>query len=178
MIIGNVVRLRKLTLGDAQFTFDIRSDPDMNRYFPKLASRTVAHQLEWIKKQLQKDDDYFFIIEDLKGKKLGTMGVYNIDPSRLEGEFGRFVSYGNPLQNLESCLLIYDFAFDTLFLETVNLFVMHGNEKVKSFHEKMGATPACDAFERGGHTYYGLTMARDHYKKVKPGHLKLMEKCL
>lgn len=133
---GKTVNLRSVNLEDAEFTLNIRNDPALTRFIPKI-SVSIQEQLQWIKNQREKKGDYFFLIIDKSENKLGTMSIYNICGNKAES--GRFISQGNSLQNMEALLLIYDFAFYQLDLELLYFEVYKQNKAVVNMWKRLGS---------------------------------------
>lgn len=127
IIEGKYVNLRSVLEDDIQFTYDIRKDPQFNGYVGCLAENLEA-QRKYIISQMDKEGDYYFVIENKKGERIGLIGIYDIHGK--VGEEGRTVSYGSPLENIEATLLLEGFARDVLGLEIISISVYADNKKI------------------------------------------------
>jgi len=136
-IIGKYSKLRSVKTEDAEFILSLRLDDSLNKYINKVDD-DIKKQEEWISLQQQREGDYYFLILDLNNKPLGTISLYNIKEN--DAEFGRWVSKGNMILNIESVLLIHKFAFEYCDLDLVYTNTMVENKKVVNFHKRFGAT--------------------------------------
>ena len=135
-VYGKYICLKAVSEEDAEFTAKLRADDNLNKHIHKVDT-TIDGQKKYINAQRNKDNDYYFIIWSLSGEALGTIALYNIKSG--SGELGRWVSYGNALQNLESIILIHDIAFDILKLKTVFTCTNITNDRVISFWNRFGS---------------------------------------
>lgn len=133
---GKYVDLKSCTEEDAEFTRTLRQDPRYKDCFPTL-NNTLEQQREWIRNQRKKTDDYFFVVWDKKGNRIGTISIYNICEGQAEG--GRIICIGNPIETIEMQLLQSRFAFYYLNLKMVYGYVFADNKKALRFNQSMGA---------------------------------------
>ena len=138
IIKGKTVQLRSLEEKDAEITFKMRNDSEKNKYLNSPPA-SVEAQKEYIAKQRQKPDDYYFLIEDLDGNPIGMKGFSDYKPAKHTIESGRFMGFGNQIQNLEALLLSIDFAFDILGCERIIMTVIENNKNMYSIQQKIGA---------------------------------------
>lgn len=122
-IVGRFVDLRSITLDDAEFSHAIRTDKRNRDTVGQLAS-SIQDQILYIKKQMDLPGDYYFVVTNKKGKKIGLTGVYDIHDD--VGEIGREVNVGEPTEIMESNLLLRDFCKNVLKLSKVS-FVIYAN---------------------------------------------------
>ena len=137
IIKGKTVLLRSIEESDAEETFKLRNDPDKSKFVNK-SSGTIEGQRTFIIQQRQKPNDYLFVIEDLFGKTIGMKGVYNYDPELKTVETGRFMSYGTPVQNTEALLISFDFAFNILKCNEINMSALEKNTIMRSMQDNFG----------------------------------------
>lgn len=108
---GDLVRIRSVTLDDAEFTLKIRQNKELTKYIPYL-DITLEQQKAWIEKQIKTDGDYFFIVEYKDtGIPFATKGLveYNKEKKYIEGV--RNISLEkNPAYNFEADILLYKIA--------------------------------------------------------------------
>lgn len=134
---GRFVRLRCAEEGDVAFTLAIRNDPELTKILPKI-SNTEQEQRDWINKQRALEDSCFMVFENLEGKPLGTIGFYHVDFNRGVCEFGRQISYGSPVENVEAMIILYDYLFSVYKMKKV---VSHGqlkNTHVRNLAQRFG----------------------------------------
>jgi RimJ/RimL family protein N-acetyltransferase len=134
---GFGVRLRPVCLGDALFISTIRRLPHTLGNVGDTSCK-LQDQEDWIRSYLNKEGDYYFIIENSVGEAVGTVGIYSVQG--MEGEWGRWIVYPcwQPAA-LGSALLLHQIAFDHLKLIKLTSCVVSTNEKVLSFHKRFGA---------------------------------------
>ena len=133
---GKAVNLRPINLSDAEFIVKLRTNKKLNRY---IHNETINKniQITWIKKYLERDNDYYFIIERVKDENsVGLISIYNIKNNCAE--WGRWLlSDGNNFA-IESVQLIYKIAFELLELDYVYCRTVAANRSVVSFHNSCG----------------------------------------
>lgn len=134
---GRYINLLPATVEDAVFTRNIRMDSRFSKYFPKMEN-TVEDQINWIKKQREKTGDYFFVVWDKKGNRIGTIGLYNYDGETCEA--GRLAIDGNAFQSIEAQILSFDYAFNTLGVKTTTSYIFKDNERALRFSKTFGGT--------------------------------------
>ena len=135
------IRLRFVEETDAQFILKLRLDEQYNQFLSAV-SPDLQSQKDWIRKY--KNDEkaksqFYFIIERLDGTPCGTVRVYDLKEDSfcwgswiLNEDKTRYAA-------LESAFLVYKFGFEVLGFKKSHFDVMKGNERVISFHKKMGA---------------------------------------
>ncbi len=139
-ISGYSYLLRPAEIEDAGFIVDVRAGhSERNRYIHAV-SRDVSLQEDWMKKYYERDNDYYFVIENmLTGKPEGLVGIYDIDQQKKIAEWGRWIILPESLAAVESAYLMYRVAFEILGLESVYSRTVKDNVAVVSFHDSFGA---------------------------------------
>lgn len=165
IIEGRYCNLRSVELEDAEFTLAMRKDPSLTAYLPKL-DITVEQQREWIRKQQVDPTDYFFVAMDKNGNRIGVMGIYNVKNG--EGETGRLVMKGNPLQAIESHMLCIDLAFYVLELKGIHSYIVAENDGAIRFAKIFGATISEPSFNEVGENVVYVKSTLDTYMKARP----------
>ncbi|WP_010224129.1 GNAT family N-acetyltransferase [Pseudomonas donghuensis] len=165
---AKTVRMRLVEEQDAEFILSLRLDTELNRYLSSVQP-SVKDQVEWIKKYKADEQNglqYYFIIERLDGVRCGTVRVYDIlDDSFCWGswilnkEKTRFAA-------LESAFLVYQFGFQNLGFEKSHFEVVKGNDRVVSFHKKMGAVQVS---EDDTNYYFEISRSVVEAKKLSLG---------
>lgn len=135
------VRLRFVEETDAEFILTLRLDEKYNQFLSAV-SPDLQSQKDWINKYKEDEkakNQFYFIIERLDGTPCGTVRVYDLKEESfcwgswiLNEDKTRYAA-------LESAFLVYKFGFEVLGYNKSHFDVMKGNEKVISFHKKMGA---------------------------------------
>lgn len=136
LIEGYSFRLKPITLNDAQFIIDVRlEDPERNKYIHKISSDIYLQQ-QWINKYLNKDLDYYYVIENIfTGEREGLISLYNFNND--SAEWGRWVIRKGSSAAVESVALIYKVAFDVLGLKSIFCRTLSDNKAVVSFHDSI-----------------------------------------
>jgi len=139
---SKTVKLRLVEESDAEFIVGLRIDEKYNKHLSAVTG-DVEVQINWIRRYKEDEankQQLYFIIERLDGVRCGTVRVYDF--------FGDSFCWGSWILNeektryaaIESAFLVYKFAFEELGFQKCHFDVRKGNERVISFHEKMGAT--------------------------------------
>lgn len=140
-LVSKTIKMRFVEESDAEFILKLRLDKRYNQFLSSV-SADVQAQKDWIR--LYKADEaskkqFYFIIERLDGTPCGTVRVYDLKPDSfcwgswiLSEDKTRFAA-------VESAFLVYQFGFDELGYRKCHFDVRKGNERVISFHTKMGA---------------------------------------
>jgi RimJ/RimL family protein N-acetyltransferase len=141
-ISANSYRLRPVTIDDAQNIIDIRlQDVERNRYIHKISNDLTA-QVNWLNAYLERDNDYYFIIENIFTENAeGLISIYDIDDKKAE--WGRWVLKKGSMASVESVYLILKVAFEKLGLEEVYSRTMEKNTSVVAFHDSIGQKYRC-----------------------------------
>ena len=170
---GVRVTLRCAEEGDAEFTRMIRRDPQLTKYIPVIQG-TLEDQICWLRKQREKKDDYFFVIEEHSGKSIGTVSCYDIDTESAVCEVGRYISYGNSMENVEAVLLLLDFVFGDLRMKSVILNNDERNHGIIGFWKKMGAS-FTESIPMGSWTAAQYRLTAEAYEMKRPGVMRLIK---
>jgi len=132
-------RLRPVTVADAGFIVRVRSQ-DRAKGNIHVTNVSIADQEAWIRNYLERDNEYYWIIEDMYGSPFGTAGLYNYNADVLEAEGGRWVMFPKfPFSVAAPDLLLKKWVFEGLKLKRLIFHVVATNRKVLHFHELMGA---------------------------------------
>ena len=163
MIEGKSVTLRPITVDDAEFILDLRQREDIACFFLNRIDITVEQEREWIRKS-KVSGDYNFAICDKMGESIGLIALCNVEAQCAES--GRFMSLGNAVQNIEACMLLYDFAFEKIGVNAIENVVVSHNGKVKGMHEKFGFVFNEKTEKCGVSVYHGI-LKRNAYIKQR-----------
>lgn len=146
------IRLRPITMDDADFIHKLRRSPELSRYIGEIDPRLSVHR-SWLEQYLQSDDDYYFCIELLSGKRVGTISIYNITGGK--GNWGRWIISPSVPAAAASVWLIFHVAFDILGLSEVYSNTVIDNASVVSFHDNCGFVRT--GIERNGLAIRGVS---------------------
>ena len=131
--------MRPVTLADAEFIVKLRNQPDVARGINP-TSVNVERQRDWIRAYLARENEFYWIIEDLNGRPIGTEGYYNYSQQRNEIESGRWVMMKDVHINVvASRIQFFDFAFDVIGVDNIYFDIVESNKSVVLFQEICGS---------------------------------------
>ncbi len=168
-VLGKSIFFREVTVDDAGFIVELRTDPEKNKYISATSS-DIDKQKEFIANYLKSQTEYYFVICDWNRRSLGTIRIYDV----RENSFcwGSWILSKVAPNNaaIESALLIYDFAFFSLHYKKSHFDVRKENVKVVDFHKRFGALIVGEDdlnyyFEYDRETYLNL---RPKYQRYLP----------
>jgi RimJ/RimL family protein N-acetyltransferase len=171
---GHAFALRPVEIADAGFILNLRQDPQLARYIHPVSPR-LSDQEQWIRDYLEREHDYYFIIERLStAAPEGTVGLYDVNPTRGEAEWGRWILRRGSGAALESSILIYRFAFDLLGLDLVYCRTVADNARVVSFHSSFGLMTVPDGVRSVTlgdvtHDVVEQRLTADRWRQLCPG---------
>lgn len=145
------IRLRPITMNDADFIYKIRRQPELSKYIGEIDSRFPVH-LTWLEQYFHREGDYYFCIERLSGVPIGTIAIYDV--TNNAGNWGRWVISSEVPAAPASVWLIFHIAFDILGLSEVYSNTVIENASVVSFHDNCGLIRT--GIEQGGLTIRGV----------------------
>lgn len=164
IIRGKTVTLRAVECSDAEFITQIRNS-DLAQYLHAVGTDVHAQE-RWIEAQRAREGDYYFMMLDPDGRRIGTVGLSSIVGEC--GETSRFISYGTPVQNIETNMLITDFAFDVVGLTRIEGYVAAANGGVISLQKKFGYVFETEAKEKDDILVRFARLDCQDYKKKRP----------
>jgi len=139
---GKTLVFRDAAVDDAEFILGLRTDETKSRHLSR-TSGALADQQAWLAAYAQRDGEAYFVIESLAGDKLGTVRLYDARVIDGQGSFcwGSWIlSDAAPSSAaIESALMVYAYALDTLGFTNAHFQVNLANERVCAFHERFGA---------------------------------------
>lgn len=151
VICGYFVDLRSIDLGDAEFSYQIRADKKNRETVGTLAT-SVDSQRAFIKWQIEQPNDYYFVIQNKYGEKIGLIGVYDIHGDIAE--IGREVCVGEPEEILEAEFLVSLFCMETLKLKKICYVVYSNNIHHAKELEKRGGILKGKVIRNGHEAFY------------------------
>lgn len=170
---GKFINMRSVDESDAEFILQLRLD-SYNSQFINKTENDLDKQIEWIKSQRSRPNDYYFLFTDKENKKAGVISVYNTNNKRAES--GRFISFGNSTQNIEAVLMHYEFAYYQLGIDLVHFTVSKNNKKVANMWKRLGIPIVGEKQVNGIDSYY-FELPKDKYEKIfKPNIMNTFSK--
>ncbi len=166
---GKYVTLRSVEESDAEFILSVRNDPRISKYLPPLIV-TVEQQRQWIARQRDDNNSYYFLMETPKGEAIGSISVYDIESDTAET--GRFCSLGDPVSNIETCILLNDFCFDIIGIQTIHIWVYEGNKSVISLNQSFGYEWIESKVDTKGEPYKVGILTKDKWQNKRENILK------
>lgn len=172
-LVGTIVDLIPVSVADAGFTMDIRNDEKLTEFIPKIET-TLEKQQNWLKFQRDKIGDYFYVITRKNGEQIGTAAIYDVDCENDICEYGRYISYGNAFENVETAILSLEFAFYTLGIGCIMFNNDVKNKKIISFWKRFGASFDAE-YDYGSWTAARYLMTREDYERKSEKIKKLLQ---
>lgn len=166
--------MRAVEVTDAQFIVEIRNS-ELAKYLHSVGA-SVAAQEQWIQRQRKRAGDYYFMMLDQEGNSIGTVGLSSIEGDC--GETSRFISFGTPLQNTETNLLITDFAFNIVGLSRIEGYVGARNIGVISLQKKFGYIFEDEEKEVDGMAVRFARLTKESYMRKRAKIAELIQKKL
>lgn len=129
---------------DAKKIIELRGGSKQLEFLSK-TSQDVNDQLTWLESYANRNSKgleyYFFIVKIDNDEKIGTIRLYDIQEKINSFCWGSWILNDRKTRTaaLESCILLYTFAFEKLGFENSHFDVRKGNDRVINFHLKTGA---------------------------------------
>lgn len=147
---GHFVTLRSITLDDAEFSYNLRKDPRFISIMGQAAA-TLEDQKKFIERQMKEPGDYYFVVFNNDGERIGLIGVYSIEGS--VGETGREIIDGAPYETMDAEILLCDFCINVLHLKTKVGVIYKSNKKQIELQKKLGLEPVAEIVRSGVPAY-------------------------
>lgn len=135
---GKYVNLREVTLNDAEFILSLRCDENKSKFLHK-TEYNLENQIAYIKKYFEKTDEWYFIIENKSGKRIGTYRIYDIQGDSFCIGSWLMIDGVSPAESFESDYILRMYGFDVLGFKKIHFDVRKGNKKVIAYHKMVGA---------------------------------------
>lgn len=175
-LIADTVYLRLVQEEDAKFICTLRNNDSLNTFISKSTS-DINLQAEWIKNYKNRERDgeeyYFIICKSDDNLPIGTVRLYDFRENPKSFCWGSWILSENKTKYaaVESALLVYEAGFSALGFQQSHFEVMKGNDKVHSFHLKMGAEKIIEDDEN---IYY--IFPKDRYEENKIQYARFLGK--
>jgi RimJ/RimL family protein N-acetyltransferase len=138
-ILGKTIIFRNVQLSDAPFILSLRTDEKKSRHLSSVSNQLSAQET-WLSNYEHRENEAYFIIENkIGGELLGTVRLY--DSNQYSFCWGSWIIKDGapPATAIESALIVYSYALDSLGFLTAHFQVNKENERVCAFHERFGA---------------------------------------
>ena len=135
--IGNVV-LREVTLSDAAFIVQLRTQPLLSANIHATASSVLAQE-QWLSSYFARERDYYFVGEDREGHALGTIRIPEVGEDFFEVGSWVFCPEAPAGAAVQALFGAYWFGFERLGKGVARFDVRLANSQVWRFHESYGA---------------------------------------
>lgn len=157
------VTLRSITVDDAEFSYNLRRDPRFVDVMGQTAKSFEA-QKEFIEWQREEPGDYYFVVYNRFGERIGLIGAYNIEGDACET--GRELNIGAPYETLEAELLINRFCYEVLKLNRSRGIVYKRNAKHFGMLKRRGGYQITEIVHNGVPAYLLETAFEDLNKRM------------
>ena len=132
--------LRRVTPDDAAYIYGLRTDPAYNRHLSAITG-TIADQRRWIEAYKARETagtEVYFVITRKNGVRCGVVRIYDIAADPFTWGSWILDSHKPPKAALESAVLSFGVAFDTLGLSRGLIDVRHDNTHAAAFYRRFG----------------------------------------
>ena len=134
---GKFIYLKKMRIRDASYIYKLRRKKNISLFLHN-PPKSLDAQKKWMISNIKNKRNLDFIILSKKNdKKIGTIGFNNI--TKKNAEWGRWISLGNTIENIESVIVLLDFGFNYLNLVNIYSLTNKKNKKVVNFHKNTTA---------------------------------------
>lgn len=135
---GKYVNLREVTVDDADFILSLRCNENKSRFLHK-TEYNLENQVAYIKNYFEIPDEWYFIIENKKGERIGTYRIYNVQGDSFCIGSWLMIDGVSPAESFESDWILRMYGFDVLRFKRIHFDVRKGNKKVIAYHKMVGA---------------------------------------
>ena len=162
---GNFVTLRSITVYDAEFSYNLRKDPRFVSIMGQPAE-SVEAQRKYIEWQRKEPGDYYFVVLNKSGERIGLIGVYSIQGDTCE--FGRELNIGEPYETMEAEILNFDFAKEVLGIRYSKSIVYKQNTKQFNMLKKRNNNKITEIIHNGIPSYLMETTTEEISLGLEP----------
>lgn len=172
MLLGSKCYLRPLTYDDVESLNKWNSNETLNMYLGNgFSPISIDLQKEWIKNMIDTSklsNSKRYMICDLESKRIGLIGLYNINYINQNCEIGLYIGeerYKSKGIGTEAYFILENYILDYLNFNKIKLFVVKDNENAVNFWSKMG------------YSHVG-TLFRERFIKAEFRDVYIMEKII
>lgn len=129
------IKLRLVEVNDAEFIFELRTDPNLNKFI-SFTGPQIANQINWLEEYKRREEnglEYYYVAEDNNGNRFGTIRLYNFDERSFE--LGSWVfKPKSPIGiAVKAHFLGFEIGFEMLKMEYGRLEIRKKNEPVLKY---------------------------------------------
>ncbi|MGN0730488.1 MAG: GNAT family N-acetyltransferase [Treponema sp.] len=135
---GKYVTLREVKEDDAEFILSLRCDEKKTRFLHK-TENNIEKQVEYINRYYTIPYEWYFIILNKKGERIGTYRIYDVQGDSFCIGSWLLIDGVSPAESFESDWLLRMYGFDVLGFKKIHFDVRKGNKKVIAYHKMVGA---------------------------------------
>ena len=134
---GKFIYLKKMGISDANYIYKLRRKKNISLFLHN-PPKSLDAQKKWMIANIKNKKSLDFIIISKKNnKKIGTIAFNNI--TKKNAEWGRWISRGNIIENVEAVIVLLNFGFNYLNLVNIYSLTNKKNKKVVNFHKNTTA---------------------------------------
>lgn len=128
------IHLRAISVDDAEWLLEMRSDPAMMQYIDRPVMREISEALELISKiedTIQKGEGLLWAITEVGASRMiGTVSYHNIDGTNLMGELGYMLHTDFQKKGImqEAVISAISFGFSNIGFHRIEANINTGNE--------------------------------------------------
>jgi RimJ/RimL family protein N-acetyltransferase len=136
---GKTIILKTLRAEDIEQIRNIRNSSEISKYFLYRKYITKQEQKSWFQRISMSENDFYFSIY-IKDKLIGLTEIKKINWDLKIGEGGIFIipEYQNSFNSFETSILMLDYAFDRLKLNTMKARVIRSNIRAIKYNKVFG----------------------------------------
>jgi RimJ/RimL family protein N-acetyltransferase len=170
---GIRLSLRLICPADAAYIFTLRSDPRYNTHLSVIAGG-VEEQWLWIQRYKEREaaasEYYFVVVRRDNGVRCGLVRIYDICGNDFT--WGSWILDENKTAKaaLESAILSFSVAFETLKMRRGLLDVRHANTRAVNFYHRLGMSE----IHRDECNIY-FEYSRERFEADKESHLAVLK---
>jgi len=140
---GEKVGLKPIKREDAQVWLEWFNDLEVTQYLSTFTSiMSIEKEEEFYERVSDSETDKVFSIYELNEEKLiGNCGLHNIDLANKSAMMGIVIgkkSHWNKGLGTEATILILDYGFTVLGLNSINLYLKEFNNRARKAYQKAG----------------------------------------
>lgn len=148
---GRFITLRSITEEDADFSYRLRNDPRFVDIMGQPAE-SVEAQRQYIRRQRKEPGDYYFVVYNNAGERIGLIGAYKINGDTCET--GRELNIGEPYETMEAEALLFEFCQTVLKLKKCTGIIYKSNQKQYRMMKRRGGYRITETVHHGIPAYY------------------------
>ena len=141
-IVGEFIVLRKVTVDDAKFIYDLRTSK-VAEFLNQPPDYSVESQRKWI--ESRNDSEVNYIIQNRLDERVGMVGIVDVNWNDRVSSVGRLllkewcINQSTPY-GVEALLLTYGYVFDIMNFRKISGVILGRNEKVFGLQKYLGMT--------------------------------------